>query len=175
MTACPDCYPTPGLREIALGWRDSAGDEHRKVWVACCTCDAGLALVEATGAKAVEGGNCPRVTWRFVLDTWRAALVRLRRTEVGWWVTSRDLRRLPVEATLTPGDRARMDEARAASQARKASRANATGAGRRSEGFARVSEGLRAPASILEPIVPDAREAWAGAADGDPGPWEAYG
>ena len=112
--SCSDCFGSPGLREIALGYIDDKGIEHRRVWFATCGCSDGIALIERGENPTDKDGAsgllpCRRVTWRTVLDAFREALRRKGWQEVGWWVTSRDMRTLPREARHTPDEMVRVD------------------------------------------------------------------
>lgn len=171
---CPDCIGTPGNREVALGWIDGEGNEHRRVWLALCPCEAGDALKrgppESDNPKREPLAALPRIDCRDVIIAWRAALRRRGLTEVGVWVTDRDCRRLPVEATTTPAELARMAE----EKARRAKAPRRTGTASPASDERPASRVESRPASSgrswgdFETVPPpDDRDRWEGAADGD--------
>lgn len=108
-TGCPDCYPTPGYRETAIGWRDKAGEEHRVVRIALCGCGAGQALHARSVAQADKGAT-QRISYAAQRERWFARIDERGWTRVGWWVTSRELPKLPDEARWTPVEVDRMRE-----------------------------------------------------------------
>jgi hypothetical protein len=70
--ACPDCYKTPGWREMSIRYRLPDGTEHVQERVAACECAAGRAH---SAAKLDSGARV--LTWRELWAEWQQGRDRL--------------------------------------------------------------------------------------------------
>lgn len=120
MNHCPDCYGHAGEREFAIGWVDDRGDEHRRTYMTLCGCAAGADLHERS-TRPEKDGLVPhhRISYQKARAGWQKYIAAKGWVMLGWWVTSREMPRLPEAARFTVAECVEIEQRRAAYRAAK--------------------------------------------------------